>query len=86
MRLCIFYRLHSEHARPVEEFAHEFQRLHTARVELENVEMRTGSDAANLYDIFQFPSILVLRDDGQMVQMWSGQPLPLMDEVAAYFQ
>lgn len=84
MRVCVFYRSNSEQARSVEEFIHEFERLHSKRVEVLNVNTRDGAVMANLYDIFQFPTITVLQDDGQVVQMWSGDRLPLMGDVAAH--
>jgi len=85
MKVLLLYRPKSEHARMVEEFAHEFQRREASRhIDLIDVDSRDGSATATLYDIVQHPTILVLSDDGQVIQMWSGGPLPLMDELAAY--
>jgi len=72
----------------VESFIHDFQRLHEGigrRMEVLNVDTRDGSAMMSLYDIMQHPALLVLADDGQVVHFWNGEPLPLMDEVAAYF-
>lgn len=85
MKVLLLYRPNSEHARMVEEFVHEFQRREAARhIELLDVDSRDGSATASLYDIMQHPAILVLADDGQVLQMWVGPQLPMMDEVASY--
>lgn len=49
-----------------------------------NVDSRDGSATASLYDVMQQPAILALRDDGSVLNIWQGDMLPLMDEVAAY--
>lgn len=85
MKVLLLYRPNSEHARIVEEFVHEFERREASRkIELVDVDSREGSATASLYDILQHPAILVTADDGQVIQMWAGPQLPLMDEVAAY--
>lgn len=83
MKVCILYHPYSEHARPVEEFARDFERRHGNHVELMSLETREGSAAASLYDVVQYPAVLVLREDGQLLQHWVGDRLPLMNEVAA---
>jgi spore cortex formation protein SpoVR/YcgB (stage V sporulation) len=54
-------------------------------MEVMNIDSRDGAATMSLYDIMEQPALIVLADDGQMVQFWSGSVLPLMDEVAAYF-
>lgn len=82
--MCIIYHPHSVEARPVEEFAHELQRQHGVSSELVSLETRDGAAMASLYDIVQYPAVIALRDDGQIAQAWTGQTLPLMNEVASY--
>lgn len=85
MKVLILYRPESEHARQVEEFIHDFQRRQaTQRLELLNVDSREGIATASLYDIMQYPAILVVQNDGMIQKVWEGEALPLMDEVAAY--
>lgn len=54
------------------------------KFEVVNVDSREGGALASLYGAQQYPAILALRDDGQLLQSWEGDTLPLMDEVAAY--
>lgn len=85
MKLLVLYRPNSEHARKVEDFIHDFQRLHpTIRLEEVSLNTRDGASMASLYDIPVFPAILATRDDGSVLNIWQGQELPLMNEVASY--
>lgn len=85
MKVVILYRPESEHGRQVEEFAREFTRREPSRrIDLISLDTRDGAAMATLYDITQYPAILAMRDDGQLLQWWQGQQLPLMNELAAY--
>lgn len=85
MKLLILYRPRSEHARAVETFLHDFTYRHeSSKVELVDADTREGIATASLYDLMTLPAILALRDDGSVLQVWQGELLPLMDEVASY--
>jgi hypothetical protein len=84
MKVVILYRPDSDHARAVEEFAHEFERIHGRSVDMVSVNTRDGAATASLYDIMQYPAVMATTDIGEMLQVWSGENLPLMNEVAAY--
>lgn len=84
MKIVMLYRPNSEHARLVEEFAHDIDRQQGLHVELLSLETRDGAAMATLYDITTYPAIVVTREDGGVVQIWAGDKLPLMNEVAAF--
>ncbi len=84
MKVCIIYHPQSDHARPVEEFAHDLDRQHGVKTDLVSLETREGAAMASLYDIVQYPAIVAIRDNGQVAQTWSGDTLPMMNEVTAY--
>ncbi|HJQ08623.1 MAG TPA: hypothetical protein VJ836_04050 [Candidatus Saccharimonadales bacterium] len=86
MKLLILYRPDSEHATEIESYVRDFQRTYEAgkRIELQSLSTRDGAATASLYDIMVYPAILALADDGSVLNLWQGKPLPLMDEVAAY--
>jgi hypothetical protein len=84
MKVVILYRPDSEFARSVEEYAHDIERQQAIKPELISVETREGANLASLYDIVQYPTILALRNTGELLQFWSGEQLPLMNEVSAY--
>lgn len=86
MKLLILYRPHSEHASDIEEFVREFSRRFESgkKIELMSMDTREGVAEASLYDIFNFPTILALADNGSVLNSWAGMPLPLMNDVAGY--
>ncbi|HVW23692.1 MAG TPA: hypothetical protein VHB51_04400 [Candidatus Saccharimonadales bacterium] len=85
MKVVVLYRPNSEQGRQAEEYIHEFQhRYKDINLEALNVDSREGVALASLYDVLQYPAILVLQDNGSVQSMWQGDPLPLMDEVFAY--
>ncbi len=85
MKLLIIYRPNSEHGRTIEEFIREYQSRHQVEhLEILNIDTREGIATATLYDVVQYPAILVLRTDGYVQKIWQGAQLPLMDEVASY--
>ena len=86
MKVLILYRPNSEHATTVETFVRDLQHQHDLgdRIETMSVDTREGSATAALYDIWQFPAILALADEGRVLNIWLGEQMPLMDEVTAY--
>ncbi|MET0779232.1 MAG: hypothetical protein ABWY71_00200 [Candidatus Saccharimonadales bacterium] len=86
MKLLILYRPDSEHATAIETFVRDFQRQYEAgrRIELQSLNTRDGAASASIYDIVSYPAIMALADDGSVLNIWQGTPLPLMDEVAGF--
>lgn len=86
MKVLILYRPNSEHSSTVESFVRDFQHQHDMadKLELVSVNTRDGAATAALYDVWQFPTVLVTGGDGRMLNMWQGEPLPLMDEIVGY--
>ncbi|MDB5164402.1 MAG: hypothetical protein JWL89_28 [Candidatus Saccharibacteria bacterium] len=85
MKVLVLYRPNSEHGRLIEEFIHDYQSRHVSgRLEVLSIDTRDGMATATLYDVMQYPAILVLQDDGFLHKSWMGDSIPLLDEVAAY--
>ena len=84
MKIVILYRPESEFARAVEEFAHDIERQQNVKPELVSIDTVEGANMAQTYDVMDYPAILATRETGEMLQMWVGSQLPLMNEVAAY--
>lgn len=80
----MLYRPNSEQARRVEEYVTDFQRSQRKEIDLINLNTRDGVAIASLYDVIRNPSLLVIRDDGQLVKYWQDEQLPLMSELASY--
>lgn len=86
MKAVALYRPNSEFARVVEEYARDFERRGGQALELVSLDTVEGADIARLYGIVQYPALLVIRDDGQLLKDWQGELLPLMDEVNGYLR
>jgi len=86
MKVLVFYRQNSEHARKVEEYLRDLVRthdIHEQDIRIIDPDTRDGSADASLYDVVSFPGVVVTDASGQFVHSWSGE-LPLMDELMSY--
>lgn len=86
MRVAVLYRSRTEQERPVLEFQREYERRTGRSISLMDTNTREGDSMASLYDIMQFPCVLALSNDGQALQIWQGEHLPLINEVSYYDQ
>jgi hypothetical protein len=84
VRSYIIYREESDYARAVIEYVREFERRVGRAPELISPDTKQGSDFCQVYDIVQYPTVIATDDDGVMQNMWSGLPLPTINEVSYY--
>lgn len=82
----MLYRPNSEHASAVESFLRDLERRQSISDKLETLSLdsREGAETAKLYDVFEYPAILVIDDFGSILRSWQGEQFPLMDEIAGY--
>lgn len=84
MKVIMLYRPHSEFARSAEDYMRDFKR-HTGKViEAVNVDTPEGVAKAELYGVMDYPMLVATADDGSFLKMWSGKPMPVMNELTAY--
>ena len=76
----ILYNQNSPSARQAQDFARELADL---RVETELVEANSpeGISLTELYDLASRPAVVLLRNDGQMMERWLHE-LPLASDVS----
>lgn len=87
MKVLVLYRPQSEHARLVEMFVHDLEHQYdNTRLDIIDVDSRDGIATASLYDIMDYPGILALTDDGQILKSWQGEQIPRLQDVAYYAQ
>lgn len=84
MKVVVLYRSASEHGTSVEAYIREFERRTSVTLATYDVDTKEGWNFAELYDITQYPAIVATANDGTLQNMWQGEPLPLIDEVAGY--
>lgn len=85
MKVVVIYQPNSEHATLTESYIHDLQTQHDGlSVETIDADSPQGINLVEAYDIVAFPAILDTTDDGQVIQFWQGEQLPLMNDVAYY--
>lgn len=84
MRIVVVYKDASDHGREVREHVDDFEKQTGLEIEQKNPDDGRNQFFLRAYDIVEYPTILAIADDGRLLQMWHGQPLPLIDEVAYY--
>jgi len=84
MGVMVVYKTSSEHARGIEEYMREFERRTGKVLETIDPDSRRGTDICRLYDVVEYPTIIATSNDGQLLRMWRGVTLPLIDEVSSY--
>lgn len=87
MRVVILYHPKSEQAGTAQDYVREYHARHEDHdIELLSLETKDGADMAQLYDVVRYPAILAIANDGQLLQLWQEEQLPLMNELDTYFQ
>ncbi len=86
MSAVIVYKPISEHARTVEEYMHDFYRRTARNIDTIDPETKHGIAFCQMYDVVEYPTVIATGEDGQMLNMWRGLPLPTIDEVSYYVQ
>lgn len=84
MRIIVLYRQESDHARAVTDFVRDFGRQTGHGIEEIDPDSPDGLSLCQTYDVVEYPTVLALSADGQVQQLWRGQPLPTISEVSFY--
>lgn len=86
MKTVLLYRPNSDHERVVIDYLRDFHRQTGKELKTIDVDSREGIALGQLYDIMQFPAIVVTDDNGRILSQWIGQPLPRISEVSYYVE
>lgn len=84
MRVVVVYKVESDHAREVISFLRDFSQRTGKVLEEIDPDSRDGESFCRTYDIVEYPTLVALRYDGQVQNVWRGRPLPQIDEVSYY--
>lgn len=82
MRTVCVWREDEDYSRAVSEWIREFEHRTGREIENINPDTREGESLCGTYDVVEYPTILVLGEDGSVVVSWRGRTLPLFDEVS----
>lgn len=86
MKTQLFYRPNSEHERLVIDYLRDFKMQTGKELPTVDVDSREGVELCRLYDIMQYPAIVVTDDEGKVQNIWVGESLPRIGEVSYYVQ
>lgn len=84
MKTLLLYRPNSEHERLATDYIRDFKMQTGRDLETLDVDSPEGIELCKLYDIMQFPAVLVTNDDGHVQNLWMGELLPRISEVSYY--
>lgn len=87
MKAVILYKPNSETESSVQEYVREFGRETGRTIALIDSDTVQGIEIAKLYDVVQFPAIVVFRDDGSFIESWlDREKWPTISELSFYNQ
>lgn len=84
MKTILFYRPNSENQRQALDYLRDFTSQTGKKLPTMDPDSPGGAELCRLYDILQFPAILVTDDDGAMQNLWTTDNLPTFSEVSYY--
>lgn len=81
MRVVVVVKKDSEFFREALEWQTDYQFETGKEVELIDPETIEGEIFASAREIMQYPTVLVLGGNGEILKKWSGSPLPQFDQI-----
>ena len=85
MQVIFLYRPKSEYARMIEDYKNDLiARYPAIKTKDIDVDSREGMSMTNLYDVVRYPAILIITEDGQLINYWQDEVLPTQDELISY--
>lgn len=84
MKVLVLYHFNSDQERSVIEFEREYESRTGRKLVTFDLESVEGAELAKLYDVTRFPAVVATTDGGEMLQLWQGDTLPLINEVMYY--
>ena len=82
MRVVCIYRDNEDYTRSVDEWLENIRRQ--TGYEIETMSPDENPNFCEAYDIVEYPTIIALGNNGEVLNMWRGRTLPLINEVLYY--
>lgn len=86
MKVTVLYHPLSDHASAVDVFLHDITKRYNSEVELMSVDTRPGAELARVYGVTSYPAVLATDEEGKLHNLWQGENLPLINDIAYYLQ
>ena len=82
MRVVCIFRDNEDYTRSVTDWLENFRRQTGKEIETMNPD--ENASFCETYDIVEYPTIIALGNNGEVLAMWRGRSLPLINEVLYY--
>lgn len=82
MRVVCIYRDNEDYTRGVTDWLENIRRQTGYEVETMNPD--ENANFCKAYDVVEYPTVLALGNRGEVINMWRGRTLPLINEVLYY--
>ncbi len=82
----MLYRPNSDHERRALDYVRDIKMQTGKDLPLLDADSPEGSDMAGLYDVVDYPTLLVADNEGHVQNMWTGDQLPTISEAGYYVQ
>lgn len=82
MRVVCVYRDNQDYTRSVTEWLENLYRQTGQRIE--EIDPDREPHFCETYDIVEYPTIIAIGNSGEVLAMWRGRDLPLLNEVSYY--
>lgn len=86
MKTVLLYRPDSPHERQALDYMRDFAMQTGKTLPALNPDSPEGAQLCQLYDIVQYPAILVTDDTGHLQNLWLGDNLPSFGEIGYYVE
>ena len=84
MRVVCVFRDNTDYAREVIDWLADFEKFTGSKVEALDPDSIEGEIFCKARDIVEYPSVVAVSDDGQILKLWRGTPMPQIEEVSYY--
>lgn len=84
MKVFCLNRPNGEFDTPIAELNRELMRRINKELPVVSVDTVEGDSLARVYDVTQYPAVVVTSDSGELVHSWQEGSLPLINELSYY--
>jgi hypothetical protein len=84
MKVVIYFRRNNETERQASDYAENYRRATGFNIQLEDVDTRAAQQAISVYELMQYPAMVVKSSaDDRVLNTWQGT-MPLINELQYY--
>lgn len=86
MRVVVVGREREDYTAEMEAWRRDFEQETNFMTEWLSPDTADGEMFTRLRDIVRYPAVVVVTDEGMLMNAWQGEPLPTFDDVWYYLR